>query len=1177
MEDATRRAVFLSYASQDAEPARRICEALRSQGLEVWFDQNELVGGDAWDAKIRGQIAACGLFLPIISAHTQARREGYFRIEWRLAAQRTHAMADGTPFLVPIVIDGTRDAEALVPAEFKAVQWTRLPVGEVTPAFCTRVQRLLGTVESSAEPAAVPARVAAAPRPRGWIVPALALGGLAAVGVAAALWWRGSSAGRVAASDAPADWVRQAQEILDAPNAPRGDVENAATLAERATKADPTSAEAWAAWSLAETSLVASGDRSLARRDSARTKAEKAFQLAPKSFEARLSRASYVVFANETALAVSAFAPQAEADLKALLQERPGEPRALLALGALQSNRGDAAGFRATYAELVKNERYAGTAWEQIGWGELFERRFAVSNEAADRALALQTTNSGLVLKLELVLRWLGDLEAGKEILERLRTRGQPSDSLLALGSMVFLARNEPEEVLRWLSSTPRDWLQSNSYDGPTSFLIGRAHAQAGRLQAARQSYTAALALVEQRLAQAPDAPRLVTWKGRLLALLDRKEEAVQTLALAQELGVGRGTPFSVFRQRTTQVADAVLLGQNERALDLLEQMAAEGQTTWASLAVHPDLAPLRTQPRFQALLARLKDDPRYSPLAKSAPPPTALAVPVVDDKSVAVLPFANLSGDPTQEYFSDGLTEEILNALARERDLRVPGRTSSFAFKGKTVSAAEIAKALNVSRLVEGSVRRSGNKVRISVTLTRASDGFSEELGTFTEELTDIFALQDKIASAVVAKLTDRATVAGRGVAPTRNAEAYDLFLRARELDRSLSFSTLGLDIQRVVDLYTEATVLDPTFAAAFAQLSIAHGLMYWYADADPSPARREKAREALSAAQRLAPDAPDTLLAQGVYIYYCENDWRRALAIFRQVQAKVPNDVQATFFAGNALRRSGELRDAVQAYERSIELNPLDFSPPSQLGWTLTLLRRHRDLLDALEPRLNALRRSTDIVRFVAESRFELSGDTERFFRDLAALPIDPNDGDVLRRRFWLACYQGDFSRASQLLEEAGPLVPSEAKVIKEPRAVLQGLLAFMRGDRDAARRFGEQAIAELQAQRRTYRQEAWAEVTLGLAFALAGRESEALAATERGFATLKQRDACDAMYLRPMLAEIQLVLGRRDAALAVLRDMMTEPCLIGPRQVRLHPLWKPFAGQPEFERILREAKPL
>src|SRR5882757_9198213 len=136
------KAIFLSYASQDTEAAKRICEALRAAGIEVWFDQSELVGGDAWDQKIRKQIKDCALLIPIISAATQARTEGYFRLEWRLADQRTHLMAKGRPFLLPVVIDDTADAEALAPDSFLEVQWTRLPGGATPPAFVQRVQKL---------------------------------------------------------------------------------------------------------------------------------------------------------------------------------------------------------------------------------------------------------------------------------------------------------------------------------------------------------------------------------------------------------------------------------------------------------------------------------------------------------------------------------------------------------------------------------------------------------------------------------------------------------------------------------------------------------------------------------------------------------------------------------------------------------------------------------------------------------------------------------------------------------------------------------------------------------------------------------------------------------------------------------------------------------------------------
>src|SRR4249920_3165270 len=150
MSDSSK-AVFLSYASQDTESAKRICDALRAAGVEVWFDQSELVGGDAWDQKIRKQIKDCALLIPIISAATQARTEGYFRLEWRLADQRTHLMAKGRPFLLPVVIDDTGDADAHVPDSFTEVQWTRLRQGyggqalddARVAAFVARVKKLL--------------------------------------------------------------------------------------------------------------------------------------------------------------------------------------------------------------------------------------------------------------------------------------------------------------------------------------------------------------------------------------------------------------------------------------------------------------------------------------------------------------------------------------------------------------------------------------------------------------------------------------------------------------------------------------------------------------------------------------------------------------------------------------------------------------------------------------------------------------------------------------------------------------------------------------------------------------------------------------------------------------------------------------------------------------------------
>src|SRR3954466_4759655 len=136
-------AVFLSYASQDADAVRRVADALRAAGVEVWFDQSELVGGDAWDQKIRKQIRDCALLIAVVSKTTQARREAYFRLEWKLADERTHLMAKGTPFLLPVTIDETGDRDGLVPESFLAVQWTKAPDGVLPPGFAQRVKKIL--------------------------------------------------------------------------------------------------------------------------------------------------------------------------------------------------------------------------------------------------------------------------------------------------------------------------------------------------------------------------------------------------------------------------------------------------------------------------------------------------------------------------------------------------------------------------------------------------------------------------------------------------------------------------------------------------------------------------------------------------------------------------------------------------------------------------------------------------------------------------------------------------------------------------------------------------------------------------------------------------------------------------------------------------------------------------
>jgi hypothetical protein len=296
MSDANK-AVFLSYASQDAEAARRICDALRAAGVEVWFDQSELVGGDAWDQKIRRQIKDCALLIPIISANTQARREGYFRLEWRLADQRTHLMAKGLPFLLPVLIDETRDSDAHVPDSFTEVQWTRLPGGETSPAFAARVKRLLSgeqgagskeqIVGASLDGASSQANGETHPKGPRWMRPVLASAAIVIAVLAVTLITRRDHepiASPSATASAPVTEIARIRANLRPDEWTRADFEAFKPVVDRLIQANPENGEAWALRSIANSLLVIRNlDSGTTPLEVGKEAADRALRLAPKS------------------------------------------------------------------------------------------------------------------------------------------------------------------------------------------------------------------------------------------------------------------------------------------------------------------------------------------------------------------------------------------------------------------------------------------------------------------------------------------------------------------------------------------------------------------------------------------------------------------------------------------------------------------------------------------------------------------------------------------------------------------------------------------------------------------------------------------------------------------------------------------------------------------------------
>src|SRR5437870_3837772 len=390
-------------------------------------------------------------------------------------------------------------------------------------------------------------------------------------------------------------------------------------------------------------------------------------------------------------------------------------------------------------------------------------------------------------------------------------------------------------------------------------------------------------------------------------------------------------------------------------------------------------------------------------------------------EKSIAVLPFQSLSDEKENAYFADGIQDDILTNLSKIGDLKVISRMSVMSYRGDALrNAREIGKALGVATLLEGSVRRVGNRVRVSVQLINANNDEHIWAEDYDRDLTDVFAIQtdlaQKIASALQAKLSpnEKERFDRR---PTQNPDAYLLFIQAHDYaNRPDMLPDTSLKAEQ---LFEQATKLDPNFALAFAGLSMVESWLYH--SSDPVPARREKARTAANEALRLQPDLPEGHLALGFSYYYGDRDYERALADFEIAKRGLPNEAQAYMAIGAIQRRQGRWVESTANLEKAAELDPKNSSVLLNLGYNY-MAERNFEVADKVFDRAIAVSPQSFGARALKGAVAILSkGDVTFAENQLASAPLAfDSEGLITWGRVWVLTLQRMFSNARELLRQ-------------------------------------------------------------------------------------------------------------------------------------------------------------
>src|SRR5438067_3276638 len=553
-----------------------------------------------------------------------------------------------------------------------------------------------------------------------------------------------------------------------------------------------------------------------------------------------------------------------------------------------------------------------------------------------------------------------------------------------------------------------------------------------------------------------------------------------------------------------------------------------------------------------------------------------------VAEKSIAVLPFENLSADPQNAFFAEGVQDEILNNLAKIADLKVISRTSVMQYKtGVKRNLGEIANALGVAHVIEGTVQRTANRVRVSAQLIDARTDNHLWAEHYDRDLADVFAIQSELAEQIVSQLKAKLSPEEKAAIeqkPTADLAAYDLYIRAKILIASSVLSTPQAEsLLEAIRLLNQAVERDPAFALAYYQLAYAHDVLY-FVGTDHTAARLAMADAAIESLSRLRPNSGEAHLALANHLYFGHYDYDRARKELSLAQTSLPNEPAAFELAGYIDRRQGRWAESTKNLERAVELDPRNVFFLQQIARSYGRLRRFADaarVLDravAITPKDAALR----VTR--ADIELDWHADPRPLTSTIQTiLTEDPREAENIAEAWLLVSQcQRDVDGAQRALD-ALPNDGCHAETIPFPKTWCQGVVAQMRGDSTAARTAF--AAVHNEAEKMVREQPAYAEAfcVLAMADAALGQKEDAIREGRRAVELLPvTKDSITGSLLLEFLALTYAWTGEKDLALQQLAVVASIPSELSYGQLRLHPYWDPLRGDPRFEQIVVSLAP-